>query len=605
MKPIIRLEQVSYYYQNSVDPVLKDISLDIRRGEFHGLIGSSGSGKTTFCLSLSGIVPQFFGGRFFGHITVTDLDTLNNPVSTLAKHVGIVFEDPETQLISTSVENEIAFALENLCIPKEEILKRIPNVLEAVRLDGYEKKHPHQLSGGQKQRLAIAAALALQPEVLVLDEPTSHLDTIGAQEVFSTIKELNDHLDVTILMASHAAEEMAEFSDRISLIAHGELLNTDSPNKIYTDIELFDKHHLRPPQVTTTFDLISKSNGSFINIPVTLEAGKNTLQSLITNKKRFPDFEDSNPTITTEPTLNPTRIDSVSQIQTNHEIENNTNDADTILSAQNLKYTYDDGTQALKGISIDISSGEYVLLIGQNGAGKSTLVKHFLNLLEPTVGIVRFKGMNTRELSTSDLARQIGYVGQNPDHQIFNSTVEAEVSFALRNLEFEESLIEYRTAESLKMMGLWSSRNAHPLSLTKGERARVVIAAVLALRPEIIIFDEPTTGQDYHGACSILDISQQLHKEGKTVIVVTHHLHLMSEYAQRVIVMGKGNILLDAPIRNAYHQTELLRSTFLMPPQAVLLSQELSRINSNDIQLITPSEVAKACIDEYLHKEIS
>jgi energy-coupling factor transporter ATP-binding protein EcfA2 len=201
-------------------------------------------------------------------------------------------------------------------------------------------------------------------------------------------------------------------------------------------------------------------------------------------------------------------------------------------------------------------------------------------------------GTDSRQLAASELARRIGYVAQNPDDQIFNSTVGDEVAFALRNLHYPAQEVEARTMEALQAMGLLEVRDQHPLSLPKGDRARIVIAAILAMKPEVLIFDEPTTGQDFRGARYILDVSQQLHKAGKTVIVITHHLYLMPEYAQRVIVMGKGTILLDAPIRTAYHQVELLRSTFLNPPQAVLLARHLGQREGKALPLLTPREVA-------------
>jgi energy-coupling factor transport system ATP-binding protein len=265
---------------------------------------------------------------------------------------------------------------------------------------------------------------------------------------------------------------------------------------------------------------------------------------------------------------------------------------DPLLSVRDLAHTYPDGTEALKGVSLDIRAGEYVLIIGQNGAGKTTLVKHFLKLLEPTQGVVTIGGVDTRELMVAELAQRIGYVAQNPDNQIFNATVGEEVSFALKNLDYPQEEVKARTVESLESMGLLDVRDAHPLSLPKGDRARVVIAAILAMRPEIVIFDEPTTGQDYQGATYILDVSRQLHEMGKTVIVITHHLYLMPDYAERVIVMGKGTLLLDAPIREAYNATELLRSTFLTPPQAVLLGQHLAAGDGHDNRLLTPEEVA-------------
>jgi energy-coupling factor transporter ATP-binding protein EcfA2 len=568
-EPIATLENVSYMYPRSPEPVLKDISLDIFKGEFFGLIGPTGAGKTTLSLTLNGIVPQFYQGRFFGRATVAGLDTLDHPINQMARHVGAVFQDPETQLIATSVENEIAFALENMSLPREEIMKRIPRVLEAVRLEGTEQKHPHELSGGQKQRLAIAAALAMLPDLLVLDEPTSQLDPVGTEEVFDTVRELNKELGVTIVMASHAAEEMAEHADRIALLSHGELVTIGPPERIYSDVDLLYEHHLRPPQVASTFYLASKAGAPVNDVPVRLEDGLKALDSLEGQ------CDVAFPKALTKPGIRK---------------------GEPLLSVKDLEHTYPDGTEALHGVSLDVREGEYVLIIGQNGAGKTTLVKHFLKLLEPTQGVVTVGGVDTRELMVSGLARRIGYVAQNPDNQIFNATVGAEVSFALINLDYPKEEIEARTAESLESMGLLDVREAHPLSLPKGDRARVVIAAILAMQPEIIIFDEPTTGQDYQGAKYILDVSQQLHKMGKTVIVITHHLYLMPDYAERVIVMGKGTILLDAPIREAYHQTELLRSTFLNPPQAVLLAQHLDGGDDQNSRLLTPEEVASCFV---------
>ncbi|NBD34739.1 MAG: ATP-binding cassette domain-containing protein [Chloroflexi bacterium] len=571
------LNQVSYMYPRSKGLVLNEISMEIYKGEFLGLIGPTGAGKTTLCLTLNGIVPQFYGGRFFGHVTLAGLDTLEHPISTMAQHVGAVFEDPETQLTATSVENEIAFALENLKVPRDEILRRIPGVLEAVRLEGTRDKHPHELSGGQKQRLAIAAALALQPDVLILDEPTSQLDPVGSEEVFATVRELNRELGVTILMASHSAEEMAEYADRVIMLSHGELVASGAPDEIYSRIDYLHDHYLRPPQVSETFYQMQQFGVEVSEMPVRLSRGKELLQEM-------------QAACTIEPEL-------VAQLPPPPDPQ-----GPPLLAVEDLHHTYDDGTHALQGVSLDIREGEYVLIIGQNGAGKSTLVKHFLKLLEPTGGVVRVSGADTRTLSVSGLARRIGYVAQNPDNQIFNATVEDEVAFALKNLGHDEEEVEARVTESLDAMGLLAERDRHPLSLPKGDRARVVIAAILAMKPEIIIFDEPTTGQDYRGAKYILEISKNLHERGKTVIVITHHLYLMPEYAERVVVMGKGTILLDAPIRQAYHDIDLLRATYLSPPQAVLLAQMLCGDVGRDgiptgqqrYPLLTPKEVA-AC----------
>ena len=563
---IARLENVSYVYSRSRRPAMFEINLEIKKGEIFGLIGPTGAGKTTLCCALNGIVPQFFGGRFFGRIEVAGLDTLDHPISQIARHVGEVFEDPETQLITNSIENEIAFELENLKVPREEIMRRIPKVLRSVRLEGMENKHPAELSGGQKQRLAIAAALAAQPDLLVLDEPTSQLDPIGAQEVFSTIYELNKELGMTIFLASHASEEMAQYTDRIGLLSGGKLIFVGTPDEIYSQVDLLNQNDLRPPQVATTFYAIRKRAIPVDRIPVRLDNGLQTLSTMVNHHiaiqspENYPETKRRNGT--------------------------------PLIHIEHLDHVYPDGTRALQDISLDIHKGDYVMIIGQNGAGKSTLVKHFLNLLKPTNGIVQINGLDTAKISVSELASHIGYIAQNPDNQIFNMTVWDEVAFALRNLKYSKAEVEKLTGESLQAMGLYEYRDKHPLALPKGDRARLVIAAILAMQPDTVIFDEPTTGQDFRGAQIVLEISRKLHQMGKTIVVITHHLYLMPGYAERVILMGKGNILLDAPIRQAYYETDKLQSTYLAPPQSVLLAQELSRLKQQKFSALTSEELA-------------
>jgi len=563
-QPIVVFDRVSYLYPNANELSLRDVSLEVRRGEFLGVIGPTGSGKTTLCLAMNGIVPQFFGGRFFGRALVAGLDTLENPVSVLARHVGTVMDDPETQLITTSVENEVAFPLENLGVPREEIARRIENALEKVRLTGKERKHPHELSGGEKQRLAIAAAIALQPELLVLDEPTSQLDPVGEREVFATVRELNRTFGVTVLLASHAAEQMAEFADRIVVLVDGGVALVGSPDDVYSQVDLLSRYHLRTPEVAETVHLIRDRGIQVPRIPVTIDDGNAIVEELARSHPVRPAKE---------------------QIESRE-------DRALLISARDLWHVYDDGTQALRGVSLDVHEGDYLLVVGQNGAGKTTLVKHFLGLLVPTRGSVQVRGKDTCDLDVSDLAQKIGYVAQNPDTQIFSRTVEDEVEFALRALGCSRNEVETRTERSLVAMGLLEKRHVHPLSLPKGDRARVVVAAVLAMQPEVIILDEPTTGQDYRGSRHILDISRSLHQMGKTVIVITHHLYLMAEYAERAIVMGKGVVLLDAPVREAYHALDILDSTYLVPPQSVELARRIGAKHGFDFPILTPRELA-------------
>lgn len=563
---IVVIKDLSYKYAGAAEFALQEISLQVRQGEFLGVMGPTGAGKTTFCLALNGVVPHFYGGEFYGSVTIAGLDTIEHPTYKLAQRVGMVFQDPEMQLTAPTVAGEVAFALENICLPVEEIKRRVPAALKAVRLEGLENKHPHQLSGGQKQRLAIAAALALQPDVLVLDEPTSQLDPVGTGEVFAIVRELNRSHGITIILVSHASEEIAEYADRVMLLAGGKLLALAPPGDFFQDVDFLWSHGVRPPEVTQTFRRIFLSLSQPLTYPVTLSEAVDQYSQL---KSR----------LSFEPVIY-------------HNGHTSSVGKEMVLQTEGLHFTYEDGTEALKGVSVDIRRGEYVAIVGQNGGGKSTLVRHFLHLLTATRGQVKVFGRDVTTYEVSELAQQIGYVSQNPDNQIFSDTVEREVAFALTNLRFPKEEVRQRVAAALREMKLDWAADRHPLTLSKGDRSRIVVAAILAMKPDVLIFDEPTTGQDYQGAQAILELTRELHRAGKTVIIITHHLYLLPGYAERLLVMGKGELLLDAPLREAFYQTAKLRETFLTAPQVIRLAEAMQTSSGHPLRPLTAEELA-------------
>ena len=300
---IAAFKNVSYRYPDSDQFALKDIELQINEGEIIGLIGPTGAGKTTFCLTFNGIVPQFFNGNFHGRLDIAGFDSIENPISTLAGIVSLVFEDPDNQLVTTSVENEIAFPLENLKVPRRIIQACIPELLSAVRLEGLEKKHPHELSGGQKQRLAIAAAISVQPQILVLDEPTSQLDPIGREEIFNIIRDLNRNSGTTVVIASHAAEELAQFADRIAVLVEGKIIRFGTSDEVFSDVSFLRKHGLRPPQVSETFFALSEKGFPVERVPVRMSDATD-YRSGLANQKPDPDFQLLDPVRTSaKPTI--------------------------------------------------------------------------------------------------------------------------------------------------------------------------------------------------------------------------------------------------------------------------------------------------------------
>ena len=539
--PLVQFEKVSYFYPDSTDAALFDLDLEIRRGEIVGIMGPTGSGKSTLCLAFNGIVPQFQGGRFFGTVRVAGWDSTEQPIHVLARHVSMTFQDPETQLVTSNVADEVAFTLENLALEPDLIRRRVQAALSAVGLWDLRDRHPHELSGGQQQRLALAAALAVEPDLIVLDEPTSQLDPRSAHEVFGLIRRLNAEKGIAFVVTGHASEEMAETAHRVVVLDGGRIVASDRAEIIYRDAALLRRVGVRAPEVSAIFEGLARRGCFAGEIPVRLAAGLEAIRTLPPAK--ILGFEDRAIADRNDP----------------------------LLAISDLGFTYPSGTPALQGVTLTVGRGEYLLLIGQNGSGKSTLLKHLLGLLRPESGEVRLGGRKLSELRVAEIAQRIGYVPQNPDRQLFNSTVEAEVGFALKATRLPEEEKARRLDAALTAMRLHPLRQRHPFSLSKGDRARVVIAAVLVMEPEILVFDEPTTGQDDRGARAILDLTRELHTQGRTIMMVTHHLALVAGYASRAVVLHQGRVLLDGRLREVYHAIDTLRQSALEPTQAVAL----------------------------------
>ncbi len=546
--PIVALDGVGYAYPGGDKRALDGIDLAVRRGEFVGVIGPTGAGKTTLLLALNGIVPQFFGGSFFGRAMILGADTAEVPTSRIAARVGMVFEDPETQITAPAVEDEVAFALENLSVPPPVIAQRVAEALAAVGLAGLERKHPANLSGGQKQRLAIASALALLPDLIVLDEPTSQLDPVGTRDVFALLRRLNRERGIAVVLASHASEELAASADRVVLLSGGRIVAEGAPVAVFGDVELLARHEVRPPDIARAFAAVAAVLAPASPrpaVPVTLAEAPAAFRPF----RAALDAAD--------PPL-PRERPSV---------------GDPVLEASGLHHTYPDGTEALKGVDLSIGRGEFVTLAGRNGCGKSTLVRHFLHLARPTRGSVRVEGADVAGFKVAQLARRIGFVSQNAHAQLFCDSVAAEVAFAPRMMKRPIAEVGTAVEAALAAMRIAHAADAHPMTLSRGDRLRVAIAAVLALGPDILIFDEPTTGQDWRGALAVLDICRDLNRLGKTVVLVTHHLYLLPGYARRLVVMAEGRVALDGPLEDVLYDEPALEAAALAPPQTVAFAR--------------------------------
>ncbi|TLN18944.1 ATP-binding cassette domain-containing protein, partial [bacterium] len=514
-KTAIQLKDVSYRYPRSKRWAILHLNLEIHQGEFIAVMGENGAGKSTFCQMLNGIIPNSIGGTLKGEVLINDLNTQESGIAQLATQVGIVLEDPETQLFTTSVGAEVAFGPENLCQTPDEIRENVRWALDVVRLSGLEARMPSALSGGQKQRLAIASNIAMRPNILVLDEATSQLDPLGVEEVLSVARELNQKYGMTIVMATDASEMIARLMDRVIVLDKGQLVAQGTPREIFSQSGLFQKYMIRSPQVSQLAARLQQAGQEYTSLPITTEeACADILRRLDGTPRKTPAG------------LAPANAAEAK-------------DGEPIIVVDHLDFTYQPlNVNAVKDISFTIRRGEFVALIGQNGSGKTTVLKNLLGLNKPTKGTVTVAGMDIGKTAVAEMARHVGFVLQNPDQQLFAETVEDEITYGPRNLGLDKAVIEERVAEALRLVGLEDKRKEFPPALSKGDRAKTVIASALALDPEIVILDEPTTGQDYRGCHQIMQIADRLHEQGRTVVFVTHHMALVAEYARRVIVMS-------------------------------------------------------------------
>ncbi|MGB9698511.1 MAG: ABC transporter ATP-binding protein [Thermodesulfobacteriota bacterium] len=538
--PII-IEDFTFTYRGNIKPALRNIKGKIADGNFVVLMGHAGAGKSTLCLALNGLIPKFFPGQYQGRVLVNNQEVAQKKVAEMARLVGLVFQDFEAQLFSTNVELEMAFGLENQALPRGEIAERIRRYLSFVGLTNLSDREPASLSGGQKQRLAIGSILALEPNVLVMDEPMTDLDPQGREEILSLVEKIKR--EGRMLLIVDYEPETALMADQVWLLQDGILVAQGQPEEILVNSNKLKSCGLRP---LATVELFQKM--SWPHKPLSVSSAMKLIEKYnLCPRRKFA----AQPLIRKIP-------------------------GQSFLEAEGLEFTYPLlGIKALRGIDLSIQEGEFIALLGQNGSGKTTLAKHINGLLRPTAGEIKIKGKPLRAYSRREMASLVGYVFQNPDHQIFANTVKEEVGFGLRMMREESKKIEQRVEEALGIVGLPGYEEKNPFTLTKGERQRVAVASILAAQPQMIILDEPTTGLDYLQQRSMMEMLKILHKKGHTILIITHSMWVAAEYAQRIILMKDGRVLADGPTREVFFNEGLLAEAALRPPALVQLSNWL------------------------------
>jgi energy-coupling factor transport system ATP-binding protein len=541
MPKAVSIEDLSFAYRGQEPAALRHIQNDIQEGSLVAILGHGGAGKSTLCSSLNGIVPHFFRGTYQGRVLVKNLEVARAKVAEISRHVGLILQDFEPQLFSTNVELEMAFGPENLCLPREEIGARIEKYLPFLGLENFRRREPASLSGGQKQRLAISSVLTMEPEVLVMDEPTTDLDPEGREGVSAIGRRLREERRTLVIVDPDM--ETAPEADQVWLMREGAVAGQGRPAEVLADIPALQACGVKVPALVELF-----AEMGWPGRPLRVEEAFTLIEkhNLAIRKK-----------------IQPNQPSPVSESR-------------PILLAEDLAYSYPGyPAPALRGINLGIREGEFVALIGQNGSGKTTLAKHFNGLLKPVSGRVLLRGKPTTGYPHGEISRIVGYVFQNPDHQIFCRTVYDEVAFGLKTLGEPSASIQDRVAEALHTVGLTGSEQKVPFALTKGERQRVAVASVLAVRPEVLVLDEPTTGLDERRQRDLMALLAELHRRGHTVIIITHSMELAAEYATRAVVMKDGSILLDGPTRCVFAEERRLSEASLRPSPLVRLSNWL------------------------------
>src|SRR5574341_123202 len=501
----IELEHVRYRYDEANAYALDDIDLKIGVGEFVLLAGASGSGKSTLCRLLNGLIPHFHGGELEGNIRVDGLNTREHRVIELFTRVGLVFQNPEAQLFNSTVEHEIAFGLESLGLPRDEIRARVEWALEATQLLPLTHRAPHSLSGGQQQSVALAAILALRPRVLVLDEPFANLDPENIARILSILRDIHTR-GTTIILAEHRLHTAIQDATRLIILDHGHVVPDGTPRSIL-------RNDLTPYHLHTPYVVRFARQSGWREVPLSVEEALTMAREYGT-------------------VILPARRNGTDVISA---------DAPSAVEMHNVFFARE-GKEILRNINADLHRGECVALVGKNGSGKTTLLKHLNALYRPTRGDVIMLNQNTSGVNVSELARQFALVFQNPNDQLFKPNVREEIEVAPRALKrFDRAWLE----KLYNLFHLHPFLERSPFALSEGEKKRVAFAAALAARPQIIALDEPTTGQDFSFRTALVQLLRELQGRGLTILFATHDLGFAEEVASRWIAMADGEIVAD------------------------------------------------------------
>jgi len=549
----VAVRNFSFSYESSGVWQLSNISLDVAPGERLAIMGATGAGKSTLTMALNGLVPHHHEGQVSGEVVVEGLSTTDYDVVEIVRRVGLVMQDPETQITGQTALDDAAVGPANFGLPRAEVINRATAALELVGMGDLLDRDTNLMSGGQKQRLVVAGVIAMNSDIIVLDEPTSELDPQGTAEVFEIVRRLSADGKKTVVLVEHEPELIADWADRLVVLDGGRVLFDGQPADFFGNARMLATAGLRPPHVVEAASALLAANRLTIpsggRVPITLSEAIET----------FPTWDVA---------LAPVRM--VLDVPVARE-----NSAEIVIEARGLGHVYPGDVVALQDVTVSISAGEFVAILGRNGAGKTTFARHLNGLLRPTSGELIIGGKPTSDKAVSELAVDVGYVFQNPDHQIFANSVREEIGYGLGNLGWEPERIRVRVDAVLDQVGMSDLAEKHPFTLGKGQRQRLAVASVLALKPRVLVIDEPTTGQDWLGATSMMSLVRELNENGHTIVMITHDMSLVAEHSRRALVFAEGALIADANPHELFSSAEILQRGTLVAPQIATLAAVL------------------------------
>lgn len=584
MDPIIRIDHVSFSYGEASARALDDVTLSVSPGDFLGIIGPSGAGKTTLASAMSGAIPHHYTGPFFGSVLVDGKDTCAVTLTDISQIVGSVLQDIDTQMVASVVEDEMLFGLENFGVPHSQIEERVIDALETVGIADLRERDIATLSGGQKQKVAIAAILALRPRVLVLDEPTAALDPASSRMVFETLRSINRGLGVTVVIIEQKVALLSEYASRIAVMQDGRIALEGTPSEVFSHSAELRSIGVDSPRVTRISNSLAARG--------LIEAGEPCLNV------REASLLIQNLCKASSPAPRAAAAAGVSRAAADAPAAAGAARATTaipgecgmaesprrpamkpggspVVRLQDVTYAYPGGGASVRHLNLEVYPGEFVGLVGQNGAGKTTATKLVNGLLKPSSGTVEVAGLDTRTARTSQIARHAATLFQNPDHQICRDTVLDEVAFGLELGGVDAETARERARAVAEDFGL--PLGEAPFSLSRGQRQMVALASVVVLEPELVILDEPTSGLDYRECMTVMETVRRMADRGSAVIMVCHDMEVVSDFAERLVVMADGEIAAAGPTHDLFADESLMKRASMRPPQVVELANELAR----------------------------